>query len=489
MEEGLRPPTAPRDDSSVTVLKASRNPNLKLWGSMGLVLVILLLVVLLLPSMVPDPASGQQAAVPGADHKTAVEKPSQLPVPDHFRTDAEQALQNFLRIQAQPDLDNAEIWANDAWQKAFNTAAHGDDVFGQGDFITALDSYKDAGAQLQTILNDRDHILQQSLEAGWQFLDENAVEEASAAFGRVIAMQSDHQQAGLGIERSAVREQVLELFITAQQAEISNTLPLAADAYTSALQLDPLYIPARQALDKVETELRNRAFGDSLGRALQGIENGQFAMAEKALSEATKIRPDDVAIKDARQRLLAARRQARLSALRTEAGHLEQTENWAAARDRYVQALKVDPQAAFARNGRTKTEQKLQLHKQLDHYLTDITRLYSEDPLNNARELLAAHQLTSGNEPLLSEKLEKLQEAVRLAVIPIDLLLISDNLTQVTVYKIGQLGTFAQKQLSLRPGKYTVTGSRRGYRDVLKQVDLRPGTNGQSLDIRAEEQI
>jgi len=129
------------------------------------------------------------------------------------------------------------------------------------------------------------------------------------------------------------------------------------------------------------------------------------------------------------------------------------------------------------------------LHQQLDHYLADTTRLFSDEPLGNARQLLAANQEATTGEPLLAAKVAKLQEAVRLAVLPVDLLILSDNLTQVTIYKIGRLGNFEQKQLSLRPGKYTITGSRQGYRDVLKVIELKPGSQGQSLEIRSGESI
>ena len=487
MEAGLKPPTEPRDGIPATILKTGKNPNLKIWGMLGILLVLLLLVVLFLPSMISDPSAGDQQISPEAVPTAVVE--ARDPEPDFFRTDAEQALQGFLRLQAQPDLDNADIWATDSWQEAVVTAARGDDEFGTGDFITALDSYKEATARLRTILDERDQTLQQSLESGWQFLEDNAVEAATAAFERVLAMDASHQQAGLGLERSVVREQILELLVTAKQAEISDSLPLAADAYTLALQLDPLYLPAQAGLDAVQTELQSRAFQESLGRALQGIEQGRFADAERALTKAAGIYPKDPAIGDARNRLVGARRQARLTALRGEAEQFETRENWLAANKNYARALKIDPQAAFARNGNQRSQKKIQLHKQLDHYLADVTRLYSDDPLNNARTLLAAHKFPPESEPLLAEKLQQLQSAVNLAVIPIDLLITSDSLTEVTIYRIGRLGIFAQKKLSLRPGTYTVKGSRQGYRDVLKTIDLQPGSSDQSLDIRTEEQI
>jgi len=485
VEHKLRPPTDPRTADTTAALKPGQRSNMKLWLLSGVVIAILLVVLLVLPSMVTAP-------------QPSITQPKQQPVPENlselaetlqFRDDAEQALQQFLRLQAQPGLSNAEIWAPDGWLRAMNTAARGDQDFGQGRFPPALQAYNEAGAQLQSILDNRVQTLQQNLETGWQHLQDNAVEEAELAFRLVLAMQPDHQQAQLGQERAAVRMQVLSSVTKAEQAQVSDDLQLAAQTYTFALQLDPLYSPAQDALEKVTSVLRNRAFQDSMGRALEAIDNGQFAVAEKALQDAGRIKPGNPAINDAGERLSSARRQSGLEHLRKQADQQVKKEDWTAATETYRRALKIDSQAAFARNGLAKAQEKAQLHQQLDHYLADTTRLYSDDPLDNARKLLAANQETSTSEQLLADKLDKLQQAVTLAVIPVDLIILSDNLTQVTIYKVGRLGSFEQKQLSLPPGKYTVTGSRKGYRDVLKVIELKPGMEGQTLKINTEEQI
>ena len=489
MEDDLRPPEEPRTAASVAALKAANNSNSKLWLMLGVVVVTLLIVLLVLPSMVADKTDMRPAPAVAAQPKVAEEKLVESTAADQLRADAEKALQRFLHTQAHPDLRNAEIWADDDWQTAMATVARGDKEFGRGSFASALQIYRDAGTQLQAILDKREQTLQQSLEAGWQYLQENAVDAASSEFDRVIAMQSGHQQAHLGLERAGVREQVLEFVMTAQQAEITDSLQLAVQAYTGALQLDPLYSAARDALDRVEAELRNRAFQDSMGRALQAIDDEQFSGAEKALVEAAGIYPGEVAIKDARERLSSARRQASLRSLRKQAEQAAASEDWDAATDKYRRALAIDSQAAFARNGLSRSQGKQKLHGQLDHYLADTTRLYSDDPLENARSLLAANQQIAIDEPQLAGKLNKLQQAVTLAATPVDLLIVSDNLTRVTVYKVGRFGSFEQKQLSLRPGKYTVTGSRQGYRDVHKVIDLKPGLSGQSVNIQTGERI
>ncbi len=64
-----------------------------------------------------------------------------------------------------------------------------------------------------------------------------------------------------------------------------------------------------------------------------------------------------------------------------------------------------------------------------------------------------------------------------------------DQLTEVVVYKVGRLGTFERRDLDLRPGSYTVVGSRRGYRDVRRQLVIQPGVAPEPVAIRCQERI
>ena len=208
MKHNPRPPTDHRTVESPADSKAGQNSNMKLWLLSGVVIAILLVVLLVLPSMVTAP----QPSIAPPEQVAASEKPPGLSETIQLRDDAEQALQQFLRLQAQPGLRNAEIWASEDWSNAMSSAARGDTDFGQGRFSPAHQAYDAAAAQLQFILDNSTQTLQENLESGWQHLQVNAVEEAVLAFGLVLAMQPDHQQALLGQERAAVRPQVLSLF-------------------------------------------------------------------------------------------------------------------------------------------------------------------------------------------------------------------------------------------------------------------------------------
>ena len=109
--------------------------------------------------------------------------------------------------------------------------------------------------------------------------------------------------------------------------------------------------------------------------------------------------------------------------------------------------------------------------------------------LQQARAILALPAAIEAGGPKLQRQTGQLAQAVASFATPVTATLQSDQLTEVVVYKIGRLGAFSRRDLELRPGTYTVVGSRRGYRDVRRQLVIEPGVEPQPLSIRCEEKI
>jgi len=65
----------------------------------------------------------------------------------------------------------------------------------------------------------------------------------------------------------------------------------------------------------------------------------------------------------------------------------------------------------------------------------------------------------------------------------------SNNQTLVTLYRVGSLGSFADKQMDLKPGKYTLVGTRQGYRDVRTEFTLEPGKSAPTVTVQCDEKI
>ena len=65
----------------------------------------------------------------------------------------------------------------------------------------------------------------------------------------------------------------------------------------------------------------------------------------------------------------------------------------------------------------------------------------------------------------------------------------SDNATNVAIFKVGKFGAFSMHELELRPGNYVATGSRAGYRDVRLEFRVAPEVEMKPIVVRCEEQI
>ena len=67
--------------------------------------------------------------------------------------------------------------------------------------------------------------------------------------------------------------------------------------------------------------------------------------------------------------------------------------------------------------------------------------------------------------------------------------LVSDNATQVAIQRVGSFGTFSRREIALKPGKYTVVGTRDGFRDVRRDVTVAPGQDVQTISVSCVEPI
>lgn len=448
-----------------------------LWLALALVLGIGLAVIFALPALIQSPPQVHAAADP-------VGTADPLP-----RNATNQAMQDYLRLRARLELENASTWGDPEWVQAERAADQGARMLAQRQFAEAAQSYGAALKALQQLESERGARLSKALQAAQAALGQNRLQQAARQFELALAIHPENQVAITGLARTSARARVLQYMATAERAESAADLAAAATAYRQATLLDPAYEPPASALKRVSEQLSSLAFQDAMTRSLTALDQGRLSAAGKALREASALRPEDPAVIDAQSRLFQARQKASLDGLRRQANAKSQAEDWASAAELYRKALALDAAAGFARSGLQRAEQRLVLNRQFDHYLEKPERLYSAQPLANAEALLSAAAKAPANEPKLARKIASLQRAVALANTPVAVELQSDGKTQISIYHVGKLGAFTSRRLELLPGNYTVVGKRRGYRDIRAQLAVVPGKQNTRLMLRCEEVI
>jgi tetratricopeptide (TPR) repeat protein len=216
---------------------------------------------------------------------------------------------------------------------------------------------------------------------------------------------------------------------------------------------------------------------------------GDLVAARAAFELALSTRPGDAQATAALTQIDADQKLSRLTSIQAAASELEQAERWAEAARRYEEALAADPNLAEAREGRERAGLRADLDQRLRREIDNADRFNDDAVLNKARELLETARAVSDPGPVLSRQVAELDGLLKVAMTPVQVTIESDNLTQVTLFKVGRLGAFVNKTLELRPGAYTAVGSRPGFRDVRRNFRVRPDEGSQPVVVRCEDPI
>jgi hypothetical protein len=91
--------------------------------------------------------------------------------------------------------------------------------------------------------------------------------------------------------------------------------------------------------------------------------------------------------------------------------------------------------------------------------------------------------------PALSQQVATIDKLIAAAETPVTLAITSDNITEVTIFRVGKLGMFERRDMTLLPGRYTLVGTRAGFRDVRRELTILPGQAPAPVAIRCEEPI
>jgi tetratricopeptide (TPR) repeat protein len=266
-------------------------------------------------------------------------------------------------------------------------------------------------------------------------------------------------------------------------------LETARASYHEALALDPSWAPAAAAISEVNQALRNTEFEGLVSEAFELLGEKSYGDAQARFEAALAMRPGS---REAQEGLAQAQQGAKLDEIalaEARALAFERRELWEQAIELYRSVLASDATLLFAQTGLERAQARAGLDAKLVNLIDNPTLLFGDAVLADARKLLESAEAESPRGPRLESQVAKLSELVALASAPIAVRLTSDQLTNVTLYRVGTLGAFVAHDVELRPGTYTVIGSRDGYRDVRQTFTVRPGRNVAPINVVCVEPI
>jgi tetratricopeptide (TPR) repeat protein len=237
------------------------------------------------------------------------------------------------------------------------------------------------------------------------------------------------------------------------------------------------------------TTFGDDAYAKAAGEGFAALGAGQLEKARRAFEKARSLRPDGPEAREGLRRIDAARNGRTLALRRAEAEDLEDEEHWQDALDAYDAVLRQDASVAWAQEGRARAGARLQLGDSLQALIDHPDRLANPRVRAEAATLLQTAEQEPAVGPVLRTQITRLTTLLPALDKPVRLSLVSDNKTQVTIPSVGTFGTFARRDIELKPGHYTVIGTRDGYREVRRDITVTPGEEYLTVNVSCSEPI
>jgi len=407
----------------------------------------------------------------------------------YLKNDTENALGALLSKLETLEARAVGRWGGQIFLNAQEVYANGDNAYLRRNYKLAGKKYRQAISIIDPLIDRVDILFEDTMQNGRKALEMGDSIEALHHYELAVAISPGHVEAHNGLTRARNLDLVISL--TKQGADLEQGLDFDAAklAFDKALEFDDKWQPAMDGLQRVLRASNQMSFDQRMSEGLAALADGDFLEARAAFRIAQVLQlksrePADGLLQVDQGILLQE-----IVALERDAKRLEGMEQWDDAVQKYNLILDIDPDLNVAHEGFVRANGRATLHKKLEKYIADSDSLSKTSTMQAATQILLDITRMPFVGPRLENQKNQLARLLKRAVTPLIVHLISDNATNVVIFKIGNLGRFNAQEISLYPGTYVVVGSRPGYRDVRLEFRISPETELQPIIIRCEEQI
>lgn len=480
------------------ITAARTGPSPVVWLLLGVLGVIALAVIFVLPGVVQDyelpftpRAEVAEANLSGSGRAptTAAISPFEEAQRAKQRQEAQAVLASLLERQAALEGLEVGVWAEQQYDAALEFAKLGDESYRSQAFLEATTQYGNADNALEQLQSSVPQVFAAALARGRQALAAGDAELATQQFTLALALEPTDTEASTGLRRAGTLEEVQRLVSEAEDLRDANRLEDALTSAQRAVALDGAHEQARSIVSGIRTQIADNAFTRVMSEGFNALQAGESEAAIGAFERALAMRPGSTQAQEAITQTEDQLAVTQINAHRDVAQRLAGQEQWAAAVREFDAALGVDPNLVFAIEGRDYAQKRAQLDALLSSAIDQPERLADTAVYEQVVQVYYTGRNLDVEGARLAEQLDELEVLLGKAQVPVEVRLVSDNQTVVTLYQVGELGKFDQQVLSLKPGKYVAVGTRPGYRDVREEFEVGFGNRSAPVTVACTDEI
>ncbi len=382
-----------------------------------------------------------------------------------------------------------ERWAGNAYSDGLSAFEEAQKTILEGEFDAALNDLENAKALLMEVEASAEGVALQAALDGWDKLEAGNPEIALEMFDLTLLIQPDNAGASSGRKRALVYEQVRTLESESQRLLQSGDAMEAEKKLRQAEQLDGEDQAIQSSLAEVTAAARKVKVAAATKSGYQALEQGSYRSAADDFARALAIDPQSAAAREGKTQALAAYSAQQKKSYEAQSTAAVAQGRWAEAISSAEAALRLDPALSAARANLQQATQGQKIETSLDQILSAPGRLSNGDAYENAKALQQLARSSGDLGPHVPSKIEALDRLLADMSKPIKVDVVSDGKTNVAIERVGSLGQLDKVSIELKPGRYAFRGSRKGYRDVRKEIEITPDSPRNSYEIICNERI
>lgn len=402
---------------------------------------------------------------------------------------ANQAREMVWALKIAAEAQHISDWGGAEYQQIKERLDEADSLLNDEAFQSATEHYQTILADLQILIDSKEQRYRDSLSAGHKALMDEQPEAAVGYFTRALVIKPSGTEAQLGLEQAETLAELIAAYQNALSLEEQGLLEEALAQLDAIGDPASPYKPALEARKRIQSRLNEVIFDQQMNSLYSALEAQNFSSARSSLQTLKQLGVNRQEVDQAEALLAEKQTRAEIGRLKGKAEQFSAEEQWQQALEAYKAILRLDQNLLFATAGQVAAAKRAELDRSMSSAIDHPLRLQDEGQQSAAGSLLAYAQQVEPQGPRLRSQTEALDSLLKAARTPVAVIIESDNLTDITIYHVGRIGPVLSREIALKPGTYTVVGSRNGYRDVRKEIIIGADGNEYRYDIRCEEAI
>ena len=392
----------------------------------------------------------------------------------------------FLATIEEPGF---RAWSSDEQAAILAHRQTATNQFAQGEYALAVSTLASASSRAETGIADWNAAFADILGEAEIALADDAYDAALAAITTAETYRpGDPVVTGLATRIEALPA-ILEALEEVRVANIEGNLESELAGIKTVMSLDPQRTELAQRQSEIEATLRERRFARAIAAGLADVDQENLDGAIQQLHVGRSIYPARDEITLLSTKIERLQRTLDVRSFIAHADRHAEADDWQVAAGFYRQALLLDPDSKTAQQGRDLSTDIAGLQGQLDTTIAAPYRLSSSSVSKQAQEMLLRARVMSAFSPRLRSSTEELSQLIEVYDQPIDVEVVSDGETYVSVRGVGKVGQTTRRTISLKPGRYSFEGIRQGYVSKLIEVEVPPGGQMVSVTVICDELI